>query len=170
MPPAETHAAWEASIACVATAGTLQVTAVGWDSMQDRGAVERCRFLRTWSKGRIEGISLLKVKEQSECMEFFYGTDDRQLGSLWVRTCHRCVKGLSSWEFLIDHLMVRRKQNYIFRKFEEVSVSQPVVSLSDLKVFDICWKSDMVEKKPFSKDIRFSFLIQALEGSVRCDI
>lgn len=90
MSPAETHAAWEASIACVVTAVTLLVAVVGWDSMQDPGAMEnRSRFLRAGGKGRIEGVSLLQVKEQLECMESFYGTDDRQVGSLWVMTCHK---------------------------------------------------------------------------------
>lgn len=124
VSPAETHAAWEASIACVVTAVTLLVTVVGWDSMQDPGAMEnRSRFLRAGGKGRIEGVSLLQVKEQLECMESFYGTDDRQVGSLWVMTCHKWVKGASGWEFLTDHLIVRRKQNQVFRTFEEVSAS-----------------------------------------------
>lgn len=42
-----------------------------------------------------------------------------------------------------------------------------MVPLSDLNVFDICWKSDMVENKiarAFFEDIRFNFLIQALNG------
>lgn len=67
----------------------------------------------------------------------------------------------------------KEETDQVFRKFEGVSVSQLVVLLSDLKVFDICWKSDMVGCKlagAFFEDIRFNFLIQALEGSNRCDI
>lgn len=59
------------STACVVTAVTLPVL--------DHGSVEnRCRFLRTERKGRIERVSLLQVKEHFECMELFCGTEDRQ--------------------------------------------------------------------------------------------
>lgn len=98
VSPAETHAAWEANIACVVTVVThiYCVTAMGWDSVKDCAAVEnRCRFLGTGKKGRIEGVSLLQVKEQFECMEFFYGTHGRQVGSLWVMIWDRWVKGVS---------------------------------------------------------------------------
>lgn len=57
---------------------------------QRAGAVEnRGRFLRMGGKGRIEGVSLLQRKEKFECVGFLYGTDDRQVGSLWVMTWHR---------------------------------------------------------------------------------
>lgn len=75
--------------------------------------------------------------------------------------------------FLTAHVIVRRKQTKPLENLGESLVSQPVVLLSDLKVFDICWKSDMVGCKlagAFFEDIRFNFLIQALEGSNRCDI
>lgn len=60
----------------------------------------------------------------------------------------------------------------VFRQFEEVSCSQPVVLMGVLKVFDICWKSDKARCKltrTFLESIRINFLIQALEGSNRCD-
>lgn len=75
--------------------------------------------------------------------------------------------------FLTAHVIVRRKQTKSLENLGESLVSQLVVLLSDLKVFDICWKSDMVGCKlagAFFEDIRFNFLIQALEGSNTCDI
>lgn len=65
-----------------------------------------------------------------------------------------------------------KEADKVFRQFEEVSSSQPVVLMGDLKVFDICWKSGMVGCKlarTFLESIRINFLIQALEGSNRCD-
>lgn len=52
----------------------------------------------------------------------------------------------------------------VFRQFEEVSCSQPVVLMGSLKVSDFCWKSDMVGCKlarTFLESIRIKFLTQA---------
>lgn len=85
---------------------------------QRAGAVEnRGRFLRTGGKGRIEGVSLLQRKEKFECVGFLYGTDDRQVGSLWVMTWHRWVKGVPCWEFAYRPPDGEKKQNEVFRKF-----------------------------------------------------
>lgn len=64
------------------------------------------------------------------------------------------------------------KADKVFSLFEEVSGLQPVVLMSGLKVFGICWKSDIVGCKfprTFLESIRINFMTQALEGSNRCD-
>lgn len=55
----------------------------------------------------------------------------------------------------------------VFRQYEKVSGSQPVVIKDDLKVFDIRWKSDTVGYKlvrTFLESIRINFLIPGWRG------
>lgn len=60
------------------------------------------------------------------------------------------------------------KADQVFRQFEEVSGSQPLVLMGNLNVFDICWKSDKVDANK-GGHFRINFLKQALEGPNRCD-